>query len=61
MLNNIKEHLIAPHLAFAQIFQLQRYEKYGIHESVVTIPTNLNLVQNVLRHMPNDDLSIIMF
>jgi hypothetical protein len=45
MLNNIKEHLFAPHLTFAQFFQLQRYKQYKIHESVVTIPTNLNLVQ----------------
>jgi hypothetical protein len=64
MLSNIKEHLIAPCLAFAQTFQLQGYEQYGIHESVVSVvnvPTNLNLVQNVLLCMPYDDLSIVMF
>ncbi len=60
MLSNIKEHLIAPCFAFAQIFWLQGYEQYRIHESVVNVPTNLNLVQNVLPHMPYDDLSIIM-
>ncbi len=59
MLSNIKEHLITPWLAFAQTFQLQGYEQYDIHESVVNVPTNLNLVQNVLSHMPYDDLSII--
>ncbi len=60
MLSNIKEHLIAPCFAFAQIFWLQGYEQYRIRESVVNVPTNLNLVQNVLPHMPYDDLSIIM-
>jgi hypothetical protein len=43
MLNNIKEHLMAPCLAFAPTFQLQWYEQYRIHESVVNVPTNLNL------------------
>jgi hypothetical protein len=31
MLNKIKEHLIAPHLTFTQIFQLQGYGQYGLH------------------------------
>jgi hypothetical protein len=48
MLNKIEEHLIALCLAFTQIFQLKGYGLYGTHGSVVDVPTNLNLVQNVL-------------
>jgi hypothetical protein len=39
-----KEHLIASHLTFGQ---------HGMH-----VPTNLNLVQNVLTCMPYEDSSI---
>jgi hypothetical protein len=49
MLISIEECLITPHLAFAQIFLLLGYKQYGIHGNV---PTNLNLVQNVLLCMP---------
>jgi hypothetical protein len=60
MLNNIEERLIALRLAFAHIFQLGGYGQYIIHRSVVNVPTNLNLVQNVLPRMPYDNLSIVM-
>jgi hypothetical protein len=45
MLNKIEEILIAPCLAFAQIFQLQGYGQYGLHGSIVNVPTNLNIIQ----------------
>jgi hypothetical protein len=60
MLNNIEECLITPCLAFAHIFQLEGYGQYKIHGNVVNVPTNLNLIQNVLLHMPHDDLSIVI-
>jgi hypothetical protein len=48
MLNRIKECSIAPCLTFAQIFQLQGYEQYGLHGRIVNVPTNLNIIQIVL-------------
>ncbi len=44
ILNKIKFFLITPHLAFTQIFQLQTYGQYGMHENIVNVPTNLYLV-----------------
>jgi hypothetical protein len=44
----MEEHLIAPCLAVAQIFQLKGYGEYKMHGSIVNVPTNLNLVQIVL-------------
>jgi hypothetical protein len=61
MLNKIQEHLIAPHLICAQNFQLWRYGQYGMHGSIVNVPTNLNLIQNILPWMPYDDYSIFYF
>ncbi len=60
-LNKIKEHLIAPRFAFAQIFQLRGYEQYGMCGNIVNVPTNLNLMQNILPRMPYDDSSIAIF
>jgi hypothetical protein len=40
-LNKIEKHLIAPYLAFAQIFQLQSYWQYGMHGSFVNVPKKL--------------------
>jgi hypothetical protein len=57
MLNKVEKHLIARWLAFAQNFQLHGYGQYGIHGSIVNVPTNLNLIQNVLPQMPYDDSS----
>jgi hypothetical protein len=48
MLNRIKECLITPCLTFAQIFQLQGHEQYGLHGRIVNIPTNLNIIQKKL-------------
>ncbi len=31
ILNKIEEHLIAPHVALTQIFQLKGYGQYGMH------------------------------
>jgi len=47
MLNKIEECLIAPCLVFAQIFQLHGHGQYGMHGSIVNVPTNLNLRQTV--------------
>jgi hypothetical protein len=41
----IKECLKVPRFAFAHIFQLKAYGQYGLHGSVINIPTNLNVVQ----------------
>jgi hypothetical protein len=48
ILNKIEECLIAPCLAFVQIFQLKGYGRYGMHGSIVNISTNFNLVQTIL-------------
>jgi hypothetical protein len=37
--------LIAPQLAFAQIFHSKIYGRYGMHKSIVNVPTNLNLME----------------
>jgi hypothetical protein len=47
--------------AFAQIFQLQGYEQYGMCGNIVNVPTNFNLLQNILPRMPYDDSSIAIF
>jgi hypothetical protein len=60
-LNKIEKNLIAPCLAFAQIFQLQSYGQYGMHRSIVNVPRNFNLIQNILSRMPYDDSSIVVF
>ncbi len=61
MLNKIEEHLIAPHLIFTQIFQLQGYEQYGLHGNIVNVPTNVNIIQAILHWMLYEDYSIFVF
>jgi hypothetical protein len=46
-LNVVEKKLIAPHLAFAQIFQLKDGQ-YGLHKNIVNFPTSLDLVQSTL-------------
>jgi len=60
-LNKIKEHIITPRFAFAQIFPLQGYEQYGMCGNIVNVPTNFNLMQNILPRMSYDDSSIAIF
>jgi hypothetical protein len=48
ILNKIEERLIAPRLTFTKIFQLKGYGQYGMHGSIVNVPTNLDLVQTIL-------------
>jgi hypothetical protein len=48
ILNKIEGCLIAPCLAFTQIFKLKGCGQYGMHGSIVNIPTNLDLVQTIL-------------
>jgi hypothetical protein len=57
----MKEHLSAPHLALAQIFQLQGCGQYGLRGSIVNVPTNLNIIQIVLPWMSYEDYSISIF
>jgi len=60
-LNKIEEHLIAPGFAFAQIFQLQGYEQYGMCGNIVNVPQKNYLMQNILPRMSYDDFSIAIF
>jgi hypothetical protein len=53
-LNKIEEPPVAPHLAFAQIYQIKGYGQYGMHGSIVNVPTNLDLIQIILLHLPHD-------
>ncbi len=48
ILNKTEEHIIAPCLAFARIFQLKGYGQYIMHGSIVNVPTNLDLIQIIL-------------
>jgi hypothetical protein len=59
-LNKIEECLIAPRVAL-HAFQLQSYGQYGMHGSIVNVPTNLNIMQNILPRMPYDDSLIVIF
>jgi hypothetical protein len=61
MLNKIEYYLITPHLIFTQIFQLQGYEQYGLHGSIVNVPTNVNVIQTILRGMLYEDYLIFVF
>jgi hypothetical protein len=47
ILNKFEECLIAPHLAFTQIFQLKGYGQYGMHGNIIHVVTNLNLVWTI--------------
>jgi len=44
----VEEFLIVPCFIITHIFQLKAYGQYGLHGSVINIPTNLNVVQFVL-------------
>jgi hypothetical protein len=46
---------------FTQIFQLQGYGQYGLHGSIVNVPTNWNIVQIVLPQIPHENYSICVF
>jgi hypothetical protein len=39
----------------------QGYEQYGMRGNIVNVPTNLNLMENILPRMPYNDFSIAMF
>ncbi len=53
--------MIAPCLAFTQIFQLKGYGQHGTHGTIVNVPTNLDLVQIILFRLLYDDISIEVF
>jgi hypothetical protein len=60
-LNKIEERLIAPCFVFAPCFVIPSlYGQYGMHGSIINVPTNLILLQNVLPQMPYDDYSILV-
>jgi hypothetical protein len=48
ILNKIEEHIIAPCLAFAWIFQLKGYGQYIMHGSIINVPTNLDFDTNYI-------------
>jgi hypothetical protein len=52
---------VSPRLAFAQIYQLKGYGQYGIRGSIVNVPTNLDLVQNVLPRLPHDSSTVAVY
>jgi hypothetical protein len=60
-LNKIEEPLVSPRLAFAQIYQLKGYGQYGIRGSIVNVPANLDLIQNVLPRLPHDSSIIVVY
>ncbi len=53
--------MIAPCLAFTPIFQLKGYGQYEMHENIVNVLTNLDLVQSILLQLSYDDSSIAVF
>jgi hypothetical protein len=61
MWNKIKKCLSTQHPICAYIFYLQGYGQYEMHESIVNVLTNFNLMQNVLLQMSYDDCSIFVF
>jgi len=61
ILNQIEEHIIIPHLAFAWIFQLKGYGQYEMHGNIVNVPTNLDLIQTILPWLLYYDSSIVVF
>jgi hypothetical protein len=60
-LNVVEKWLIAPHLTFAQFFQLKGYGQYGLHGNIVNVPTNLDLVESILPRMPHNDFTTVYF
>jgi len=48
MILNKLEHLIAPQMTFAQIYQLNGWGQYGIWGSIVNVPANVNKMQIIL-------------
>jgi hypothetical protein len=57
-LHELKERLIAPQQAFAQIWQVEGYGQYKIQGSIINVPTNVNMTQFVFPCMPNDEATI---
>jgi hypothetical protein len=57
-LNELKERSISPHLAFAQIWQLQGYGQYNIKGSIINVSINVNFTQSILLHLRHDEIII---
>jgi hypothetical protein len=60
-LPQLKECLISPHLTFAQIYKLQGYGQYKMHDSVINVPTNVDQTQSILSCLSNDGVIIGVF
>ncbi len=57
-LNELKERLVSPCLAFAQIWQLQGCGQYNIKGSIINVPSNINSTQSILPRLPHDETTI---
>jgi hypothetical protein len=52
-LNKLEEHLVAPRMAFAQIYQ------YGLQSSIVNVPTNVDKMQITLLQLVTCESTIM--
>jgi hypothetical protein len=52
---------ISPHLTFAQIYKLQGYGQYEMHDSVINIFESVDQTQSILSHLPHDGAKIGVF
>ncbi len=57
-LNELEKQLVSPHLAFAQIWQLQGYGQYNIKGSIINVPSNINFTQSILPCFLHDEATI---
>ncbi len=46
---------------FIQIYKLQGYEQYNMHDSVINVLANVNQIQLILPHLPHDGATICVF
>ncbi len=53
-LTQFKKCYISSCFTFAQIYKLQRYKKYNMHESVNNVSTNMNQAHSILPCLPHD-------
>jgi len=59
-LNELKEHLISPHLTFVQIWQLQGYGQCNIKGDNINVSSNINSTQSILPHLHHDETTIVI-
>ncbi len=46
---------------FVQIYKLYGYGQYKIHGNAINVLANVNQIQSILPHLPNDDVTIHVF